>query len=281
MCACVHVPMRTCKRPLDNSTALDSKLEGETTERPPRAMYHPLQAGSPPPKTFSQGLLGNYQNHRRYALILESVGMAALLKLHWEFNLDPRQSIYYYIYIIQVRNRRDTKQVWQTQTPSIPHRILNSQTRLVATVTCHSCNIWLETLIQLLPFFLSKFKLKPWSPTSSTVHTSKQIEQRRLSGSRHQSMSPLSFLVNFKLKPLSSTSPSTVHTGKQIEQGRLGGLSGLRRVISGGQKASQLENNQLLLLCCIKKGQADKQTSRIISRHTLAHRSTDTSLTTK
>ena len=67
MCAGVHVALCMCLRPLDNSTA----LEGETTERPPRAMYHPLQAGSPPPKTFSQGLLGNYQNHRRYALILE------------------------------------------------------------------------------------------------------------------------------------------------------------------------------------------------------------------
>ena len=96
MCAGVHVALCMCLRPLDNSTA----LEGETTERPPRAMYHPLQAGSPPPKTFFQGLLGYYQNKHSYALILESVGMAALLKLHWEFNLDPRQSIYYYIYII-------------------------------------------------------------------------------------------------------------------------------------------------------------------------------------
>ena len=96
MCAGVHVALCMCLRPLDNSTA----LEGETTERPPRAMYHPLQAGFPPPKTFPQGLLGNYQNHHRYALILESVGMAALLKLHWEFDLGPRQSTNYHIYII-------------------------------------------------------------------------------------------------------------------------------------------------------------------------------------
>ena len=69
MILCVQVCM--CVRPLDKSTALDSKLEGETTERPPRAMYHPLQAGSPPPKTFSQGLLGNYQNHhKKYAPLL-------------------------------------------------------------------------------------------------------------------------------------------------------------------------------------------------------------------